>query len=383
MKKFLPINIPVPEFIRRLSLCNGIAPGRIFLVMIYLIKLIIVMPVTFLQFLFYNRRINKTNITKQPVFILGHYRSGTTYLHKLMSVDANFGFIKTYDIICPNSSLLFGKWLQNFLQYIVNAFHIKTSFFNNHISNLDEPAEEERFLINKGSVFTDYWRFVFPQCWNRWQSNSQLLKDKDYNRQWKEEYLHLLKLITFRNKGKQLILKSPPNTERIKYLLEMFPDAKFIYISRNPYYVFYSTINMWKKAITKFRLQNISDKQIEEIVFNEYAHLIDQYQKHKDLIPAENLIEISYDDLEAEPLTVLKNIYAELNLPDFKNAQKAFSKQFIQEKKYQKYKYEYDEQVFRIIKRRWAKYIHQWESNTPDILVHEYIYFKRKILCKP
>ena len=119
----LPINIPVVEFVRRLSSCKKISARRIFLMAVYFIKLIIVMPGAFLQFLFYNRRISKTVITKPPVFILGHYRSGTTYLQKLMAADSRFGFINGYDIICPNTSLLFGSWLQKM-----------PSVFNQHFS---------------------------------------------------------------------------------------------------------------------------------------------------------------------------------------------------------------------------------------------------------
>ena len=66
---------------------------------------------------------------------------------------------------------------------------------------------------------------------------------------WKKEYLQTIKYITFKSKGKQLVLKSPPNTERICLLLQMFPQAKFIYIYRNPYHMYYSIKNMWKRAI--------------------------------------------------------------------------------------------------------------------------------------
>jgi hypothetical protein len=75
----LPINIPVVEFVRRLSSCKKISPSRTFLMTVYLIKLIIVMPAAFLQFLFYNRRISKTVITKPPICIMGHKFSREKY----------------------------------------------------------------------------------------------------------------------------------------------------------------------------------------------------------------------------------------------------------------------------------------------------------------
>ncbi|MEP6684454.1 MAG: sulfotransferase, partial [Parafilimonas sp.] len=290
------INIPVIEFTRRVFINKNISARAIVLLPLYYVKLIAVIPAALLQYIFYAKRINKTIITKPPIFIIGHYRSGTTYLHKLLCADKRFGFVSYYDMICPNSSLLFGNWLKKTLQVCINKLKIKTSFFNNTIPSLDEPAEEERLLINKGSAYADYWKFVFPLQQNIWQTDP--LNNKAYYHNWKKEYVWLLKLITYKNRNKQLVLKSPCNTERIKYLLEIFPDAKFIYISRNPYKVFYSTKNLWNKAIQKFCLQSISSTQTAGIIFTHFSYMADQYKKYKHLIPAGNLVELQYEELE-------------------------------------------------------------------------------------
>ncbi|HEX5152313.1 MAG TPA: sulfotransferase [Parafilimonas sp.] len=367
------INIPVVQLIVRVLAAKHVPVLRLFLLFMYFIKLIAVIPFAVLQFLIYGRRINKTVITKQPVFILGHYRSGTTYLQKLMTADPRFGFISSYDMICPNSSLLFGNLFQKFLQYAINVCRIRTSFYNNSIIDLGEPAEEERFLINKGSAFTDYWRFVFPLCWKKWQSCAGLSKDPGYYEHWKKEYLWLLKQATFKHKKKQLLLKSPVNTERISSLIQMFPGAKFIYIARNPYHVFYSTCNMWNKAISKFRLQKLSNGQMEEIVFSEYIRLTEEYQHQKKFIPPGNLIEVRYEELKIQPVNLLRNIYTELSLPDFEAAKKAFLKKLTEEKRYKPFEHTYSEPVFKKIEARWAKYIEEWKQQTSVKPVNEYI----------
>ena len=83
-------------------------------------------------------------------------------MHTLLAKDERFASLSNYDMICPCSSLLFGAGLKRFLQSVINLFQIKTSMFNNKIPDLDEPAEEDRFLINKAAACTDYWGF-FPQ----------------------------------------------------------------------------------------------------------------------------------------------------------------------------------------------------------------------------
>ncbi len=366
------VNTPLIELTKRVLTSGGISARGTLLLVVYYTKMILVAPGVLVQYLFYTQKIKRTIIEKHPIFILGHYRSGTTYLHKLMAGDTRFGFITHYDMICPNTSLLFGRWLQSALQLIINRLTIKTPFFNNAVISLTEPAEEERFLINKGSAYTDYWKFIFPLCWNKWPACAKECLDQEYFQQWSNEYESVLKLATYKNKGKQLVLKSPPNTERIKYILKMFPDAKFIYISRNPFHVFYSTINLWNKAIKKFCLQNISEMQIEEIVFSHYSHMLDQYGKDKTLIPAHNLVEIKYEELEAKPLTVLKKIYDTLNIPGFETMEERLLMKLQKEKRYSKFEYLYEDETFKKIEKRWAKYIHQWEEEKLALLEKEY-----------
>jgi len=359
-----PVNIPFVAFTKRVLAAGKLSAKGYILLFVYYLKLILVMPGALLQYLLYANKINKTSIDKDPVFIIGHYRSGTTYLHKLMAADERFGYISYYDIICPNTSLLFGKWLQQVLQIIIDWLEIKTAFFNNVIPLLEEPAEEERFLINKASAYTDYWRFVFPLNWSEWQSCSQLSKNKAYYQRWKKEYLYVLKLATYKHKGKQLLLKSPPNTERIQYLLQLFPNAKFIYISRNPYHLFYSMRNLWHKAIARFCLQSVTDEQIENIVFEHYAHLMEQYEKDKALIPAGNLVEIQYENLEANAQQVLQTIYETLQLPHFEALYKRLITKLQMEKLYRKFEYEYSKETFEKIEKHWAKYICQWRQQS-------------------
>ncbi|MDP2891447.1 MAG: adenylyl-sulfate kinase [Bacteroidota bacterium] len=333
---------------------------------VYYIQIIAGLPFAILQFLIYSRRIEKTIIAKDPVFILGHYRSGTTYLQKLVISNKQFGFLTNYDALFPNSNLLFGKQMQHVFQILINWFRIKNPFFNNSTVSLSEPTEEDDYLMNKASVYSAYWGLVFPKRWREWLNGAPQFSDPEYADGWKREYLKTLKYVTFRNVGKQLVLKSPPNTERIGVLLQLFPHAKFIYIYRNPFHLFYSTKNMWKKAILSYySVQKISDDELDEIVFEHFEYLMDQYEKDKHLIPEGNLIEISYEELKADPYNTILKIYSEINLPDFELTAKELLLQIESEKEYQNFQYQFDDASLEKIERRWGKYTHQWNYKTP------------------
>lgn len=341
----------------------------IFLLPVYYLQIIPMLPLAFLQFLIFGRRIRKTRILKDPVFILGHYRSGTSLLQKLMVSDRRFGFLNYYDALFPNTNLLFGKKMQSVFQGLIHIFRIKNPFFHNSILQLSEPDEEDDYLMNKGSAYSAYWGLIFPRQWREWLNGSPQLSNQKYLTGWKKEYLKTLQYVTFRSNGKPLVLKNPPNTERIGVLLEMFPQAKFIFISRNPFYLYYSIRNMWKRTILGYySVQKISEEELEELVFGHFEYLMEQYEKDKHLIPEGSLVEISYEELKADSFGTIRKIYSRLNLPDFEITANDLASQLGKEKEYQNFPYQFSAETFKQIEERWGKYIQRWNYKVPEIV---------------
>jgi len=355
------INISVFEFTRRIFEGGKISLKGIFLLPLYYLQIIPSLPFEFVQFLIFGQRIKKTVISKDPVFILGHYRSGTTYLQKLLVSDKRFGFLTYYDALFPNSNLLLGKMGQLVFQKVIDFFKIKNPFFHNCILQLVEPDEEDDYLMNKASIYSAYWGLIFPKCWQKWLNGSLQFSTQKYCKGWKKEYLNTIKYVSFKNKGKQLVLKSPPNTERISMLLEIFPEAKFIYIYRNPFQLFYSVKNMWKNTILKYySLQHISEKELNEIVFEHFIYLTEKYEKDKHLIPEENLVEVSYEELKADSFGTIQKIYAKLELPEFEITTKDLLEQLKVENDYKNFQYQINNKTLTLIAEKWGKYIHKW-----------------------
>jgi hypothetical protein len=359
--KFPLINISVFEFARRVFKGRRISLKGVFLLIAYYLQMIPALPFTLLQFLLYGQRIKKTIISKDPVFILGHYRCGTTFLQKLMVSDKRFGCITNYDSLFANTNLLFGEKMKPMIQLIINRLKIKNPFFHNSIVQLSDPTEEDDYLMNKASAYSAYWGLVFPKCWREWLNGSHQFMNRKYYNGWVKEYLNTLKYATFKNSGKQLVLKNPPNTERISVLLRLFPKAKFIYIYRNPFHLYYSIRNMWSKAILKYySLQKISDEELDEIIFEHFSYLTEQYEKDKRLIPEGSLIEISYEELKADSFDVIRKIYSKLDLPDFELTANDLLKQLEMEKEYQNFQFQNSAETLKRINERWGKYISEW-----------------------
>ena len=318
------------------------------------------LPFCILEQLVFGRQTDKTEIVETPIFIIGHWRSGTTYLHRVMVQDDNFGYVSSSQAYLPQSFLVASKFGKNRLDKIWP----QTRDMDNMNYSPDVPEEEEHALSSILSL-AFYHCMYFPQNMQRLFEQSVLMKSitqKDLA-VWQKVYMQIIKKATFASGNKQLILKNPANTGRIKQILEIFPNAKFVYIYRNPYDVFASTQNFYNKALSKYSLQKIDREKLKENILDFYIQLIEKYHLDKKHIPEENLIEIKYEDFEKNELSIMEKIYKKFNLSNFEIASHNMQKYIDSQTNYQKNNYVLNEQTKQEIALRWDFAIERWQAS--------------------
>ncbi|MFX1574140.1 MAG: sulfotransferase [Promethearchaeota archaeon] len=314
--------------------------------------------------LLYSKRIKRTKIVYPPIFIIGHWRSGTTHLHNLLCQDPQFGFINMLQASFPNSFLS-----NNFFKFWMKKLLPETRPMDNMKMGVEEAQEDEMALGNL-IPYTFYNALYFPKRmveyyhrYVRFRNISSKISQK-----WKYNYDYLLKTTTLNMKGKCLILKNPVNTARIRILLELYPDAKFIHIFRNPYIIFLSTRHFYKKAIEQFMFQKVSKEIIERNIVEIYKNMMKVYLNQKKLIPNRNLVEIRFEDLELDPLNQLKIIYTTLKLPGFEKNKDKFTMYLKQLINYKKNKFQLNDRIIELIRRHWDFTITKWNYQIPDVM---------------
>jgi omega-hydroxy-beta-dihydromenaquinone-9 sulfotransferase len=316
-------------------------------------------PLRLFETVKFGKKIDNTKIQHPPIFILGHWRSGTTYLHRLIVQDKNLAYISSFQAFLPESSLGTNEILQSHLKKLWP----EQRMMDNVTYSPDVPEEEEYALANMVPLsFYNCW--VFPKNMRENYKQSVLLDgiSKSQRDKFKSAFLKILKKATFIRAGKQLVVKNPANTSRIPLLLEMFPDAKFIHIFRSPYDVYCSSKNFYEKLLPRYQFQNISDEEIRENIFIFYRDLMERYFETVNLIPAENLIEIKYEDFEENELEELKKIYTQLNIPGFEEAKNDFQKYIDSNSSYKKNEYNIDDEIRTEIEEHWKFSIDKWKN---------------------
>lgn len=257
------------------------------------------------------KKIQETSIEQAPVFILGHWRSGTTLLQNYFSMDKQFAFPNLFEAYNPHSFLHLEPVVA---EKIANAPAQKRPMDNVQVS-FNSPAEDE-FALGILSRCSPLLAWVFPNrqdFYDRYLT-MQDVSDEELER-WENAFQLFVRKLTLKNK-KQLILKSPPHTGRVRLILKMYPDAKFIHLYRNPFDVFKSTQKLFQSTIPGFYLQK-PKTDVSDIILKNYARMYESFFDEKKLIKDENLIELSYEDLAKDPITQIRLIYEHLQFPGF------------------------------------------------------------------
>ncbi len=306
-------------------------------------------PVRWIEWILFHQKIKRSKVHPSPIFILGHWRSGTTFLQTLFSQDSQLGYLCGYQAFMPGLELLNLSMVTKFLNLVVP----RKRDMDNMPRGLTIPEEEE-FALTATSLMGSYHSLWFPKNESYFEKFN-LFKDVsgEEMEEWKRRYTHLLKKIVLFTGKERLVLKNPPNTARIKVLLELFPLAKFVNIYRNPYDIYLSMRNMYEKSITPLFLQEMSDTEIDEKILNWYEQVMTKFIDEVKLIPQTNFINIRYEDLEKDPINHMKVIYETFGL-DFGPVQGPLITYLESVKSYEKNQFSIDPVVIKKINERWG-----------------------------
>lgn len=267
--------------------------------------------------LIWDRRIRSTEIKHPPLFILGHWRSGTTYLFNLLSCDPQTAFMDSMTTFTFHNFLL----LRHILPYFYNKNLTGDRYGDDMEFLIDSPQEECYALANCiDETFTHV--ITFPHAWQKYLSyNNEDGLTEEQRQRWCQAHEYLLKKITYFRKGKRILFKSPDNTAKMGMIHDLYPDAKFIHIYREPYKVIMSTINMFESGIGAMTFENTpTHEEIENVIIQLYKDLYTHYLQDIARVPKNQLYEIAYSDLVKAPIETLETIYTHLDLPGFEEA---------------------------------------------------------------
>ena len=262
---------------------------------------------------------------RTPVFIVGHARSGTTLLHRLLSKDADrFSAFLLYELFFP--SLLQKKGIR-FLaacdrRYLGGAIEKRVQAWeerkfgrtrNLHAMSLTEPEEDDGVLTY--SCASGSWIVRLPYLGELDFYHVDDRPERE-RRRLMRFYKECVRRQLYLNGAHTIHLsKNPIFCGRIASLLETFPDARFVVAFRNPYETIPSLLKLMQVA---WRMRKWSDAEMQpslrvlaEQSYHSYAYPLEVLARH----PETPRAIVDYRDLVAEPKQGIERLYAELGFP--------------------------------------------------------------------
>ncbi|MBC7820038.1 MAG: sulfotransferase [Planctomycetaceae bacterium] len=262
----------------------------------------------------FGRAIEQTELHPAPVFIIGYWQSGHSLMHYLMASDPQFATTSLLHCALPSC------WatVEPLARWVLRRRSSKTRVVDSLPMSTDGPQGDELAMANLTEL-SIYHGYSFPRSYEAIFRRAVLLEgvSADELHEWKRCYRRLLQKVAWHTGRSRLLSRNAAHTGRVRQLLELFPNAKFIHLHRNPYRVFAAQEPKWRSLCELWALQTPNIDQLVADTIGLYPVLMKQFFGERTLIPEGQLADVRYEELLANPVSTLRRVYAELDLPEF------------------------------------------------------------------
>ena len=256
----------------------------------------------------YDAEIAGIPVPDDPLFIVGHWRSGTTYLHYLLSLDREaFAYPTNYQCLFPTVFLTLGKgsWLYRSFAARLGP----TRPMDNVAWGVATPQEDELIYLAEGGSEPFQESMLFPRTARvdpgtvLGQSTDALTRDIT---------LRFFRKLTFLH-GRRLVTKSPGHLFRLPMLRTLFPRSRVVFLVRDPHEVVPSMEHM--KAVYRGHMSlqgpHVVDHEATARFVAFYFSVMNDRMRE---LPLAHHAVVRYEHLLRDPVRTVQGLYERLGL---------------------------------------------------------------------
>lgn len=315
----------------------------------------------------YDKKADNVEMEEPPVFILGHWRSGTTHLHNLLCQDPLASYVTTYQSVFPDQTLAAGS---RFLFKNIMKMIMPLKRAGDNIKLNTEYPQEEEFTLGARHNNCFYYFFYFPELIKQFYDEflNYTASDEATRQTFIEDYMRVINKAQLYSGKPRFLSKNPANTARIPLLLEMYPNARFIYIYRNPVDVILSSRHFFSHMMPGLNLHKIDFDNLNSDIYHIYERMLRDYLNTRSMIPEANLVEVRYEELNEYPESEIKRIYDAFGFVGYDQAATSINSYAESKKGYVKNKYAIKKSLLDEILTHTGFAMKEWNYDIPDNL---------------
>ena len=255
----------------------------------------------------------------RPIIIAGLPRTGTTHLHNLIAADPAIRYLPYWESLEPFPAP--GEDDQARRDRCAAGLDIVNTalpeFKRMHEMTVDHAHEEIQILGNDLSTMLFETTFQLPDYAAHYKSEDQT-----------SSYAYLkrsLQAMQWLRGGTRWVLKSPQHLEQFPVLLKTFPDATFVITHRDPVEVIQSMATMVCYS-ARMNCDRPDPLAISRYWLDRAADLLNGCLHERDVLPADQSIDVAFDDFMADEHGTVAAIYALAGQPYDERARTAMSR---------------------------------------------------------
>jgi len=309
------------------------------------------------------RRAHSEITIHPPVFIVGYWRSGTTHLHNLLGCSPGFGIITPLASGLPGELLTLGTWFRPLLE---NALPEDREV--DDVAVTPRSPQEDEIPVANLQQLSVFHSLYFPRHFRRNFERGVFFDGVSIGEieQWKQSLTFFLSKVAMHQETQPLLIKNPVYTARIDRLREIWPEARFIHIYRNPYTVYRSTVRYFERMLSKLALQPYDPTTVKPTVLDSYPRMLNRLYCDVADLPDDRFAEVKFETLEQRPLDELERVYRQLDLPEWEHARPATEQYLRGVSDYSKNTYSYGPEVRATVRSEWGEFVDRWGYEMPD-----------------
>ena len=298
----------------RVLASGRVTPGRAHVAAIALGMAAVRLPFTVGEACYARVRLPAPGDYPPPVFVVGHWRSGTTHLANLLSRGGAFGILSPMSVGLPAEALGLARVARPF----VDQFFPPHRLIDDMRLDADLPQEDELAMANLSTLSSQHGVY-FP---HRLRSEFErglfgIGVTAGEHARWARSFERFVAKMTFAAGDRPLLIRNPASSTRIDTLRRIWPGARFIHIHRDPEAVYGSSVRMFATLIGELSLERCEDRAhaARALVRHVYPRVIAALCDAGDALPGDIFATVSHAGLERDPAGTLEGIHAALRLP--------------------------------------------------------------------
>lgn len=243
-----------------------------------------------------------------PLIIIGHHRSGTTRLQRMLAQDPQLQHLRTWEIFnfAPRPGLPehgVNKRREEVVEFLQMAQQIYPGAFVAHPMEADLPEEEMALINHSFCGFSPLMLYHIPDFYRWFLENDKLIAYR-----YMADAMKLLSWARNEPDDKRWLLKNPQHMLNLPTLMKVFPDAQLVFIHRDPIKTTGSALSLsWH-----FSVQHTDQPcraWVRDIWMDFYEQMARRSIEARETIPANQQIDIYYEDMNRDWRAEMRRIY--------------------------------------------------------------------------